>query len=231
MAKTEAKEKSIVSGIFGWFKKTFDAKYWDSLKFSLYCLTHPLDGFWDLTHEMRGTYAAANTILIATVLVRLLNLKYTSFVIQTVYWEDLNIWLYIASILFPLALFVVGNWATTTLFDGKGKLGQVYIGTCYALTPYPVMQVPLMILSNGLTTSEAQFYTVLSVISLVWCGALLVAGMGQIHEFSGAKNILFLIFSLFAMLVMVFILMLFFSMITQGIGYFYSLYREFMFRM
>ena len=33
------------------------------------------------------------------------------------------------------------------------------------------------------------------------------------------------------MLVMVFILMLFFSMITQGIGYFYSLYREFMFRM
>ena len=132
MAKTEAKENSIASGIFGWFKKTFDAKYWDSLKFSLYCLTHPLDGFWDLTHEKRGTYAAANTILIATVLVRLLNLKYTSFVIQTVYWEDLNVWLYIASILFPLALFVVGNWATTTLFDGKGKLGQVYIGTCYA---------------------------------------------------------------------------------------------------
>ena len=42
--------------------------------------------------------------------------------------------------------------------------------------------------------------------------------------------ILFLVFSIFAMLVMVFILMLFFSMITQGIGYFYSLYREFMFR-
>jgi hypothetical protein len=229
MAQTEIK-KSIPGSIFGWFRKTFDAKYWDSLKFSLYCLTHPLDGFWDLTHEKRGTYAAANTILIATILVRLLNLKYTSFVIQTVYWEDLNIWLYIASILFPLALFVIGNWATTTLFDGKGKLGQVYIGTCYALAPYPLMQVPLMILSNGLTTNEASFYTVLSVISLIWCGALLVAGMGQIHEFSGAKNILFLVFSLFAMLVMIFILMLFFSMITQGIGYFYSLYREFMFR-
>ena len=230
MANTEVKKNSVVGGILGWFKKTFDAKYWDSLKFSLYCLTHPLDGFWDLTHEKRGTYAAANTILIATVLVRLLNLKYTSFVIQTVYWEDLNVWLYIASILFPLALFVIGNWATTTLFDGKGKLGQVYIGTCYALTPYPLMQVPLMILSNGLTVNEAQFYTVLSAISIIWCGLLLIAGMGQIHEFGGAKNILFLIFSLFAMLVMVFILMLFFSMITQGIGYFYSLYREFLFR-
>ncbi|MBO7095529.1 MAG: YIP1 family protein, partial [Lachnospiraceae bacterium] len=101
---------------------------------------------------------------------------------------------------------------------------------CYALTPYPLMQVPLMILSNGLTVNEAQFYTVLSAISLIWCGLLLIAGMGQIHEFGGAKNILFLVFSLFAMLVMVFILMLFFSMITQGIGYFYSLYREFLFR-
>ncbi|MBP5701371.1 MAG: hypothetical protein J6W85_02850, partial [Lachnospiraceae bacterium] len=124
MANTEVKKNSVVGGILGWFKKTFDAKYWDSLKFSLYCITHPLDGFWDLTHEKRGTYAAANTILFVTILVRLLNLKYTSFVIQTVYWEDLNVWLYIASILFPLALFVIGNWATTTLYDGKGKLGQ-----------------------------------------------------------------------------------------------------------
>lgn len=230
MAQTSVKENNIVGSVAGWFKKTFGPKYWDSMKFSLYCITHPLDGFWDLTHEKRGTYAAANTILFLTVLVRILSLKYTSFIFMQVYWEDINIFLYIASILFPLALFVVGNWATTTLFDGKGRLGQVYIGTCYALTPYPLMQVPLMIISNVITVNERQFYSVLAVLSLVWCGLLIIAAMGQIHEFSGAKNILFLVFSLFAMLVMVFILMLFFSMITQGIGYFYSLYREFMFR-
>ncbi len=229
MEQTTAK-KSILSSIAGWFKNTFSEKYWDSLKFSLYCITHPLDGFWDLTHEKRGTYAAANTLLFLTIMARVLSLKYTSFIFIQVYWEDINIFLYIASILFPLALFVIGNWATTTLFDGKGRLGQVYIGTCYALTPYPLMQFPLMIISNVITVNESQFYTVLATLSLVWCGLLLIAAMGQIHEFSGAKNLLFLVFSLFAMLVMVFILMLFFSMITQGIGYFYSLYREFMFR-
>ena len=229
MEQTTAK-KSILSSITGWFKNTFSEKYWDSLKFSLYCITHPLDGFWDLTHEKRGTYAAANTLLFLTIMARILSLKYTSFIFIQVYWEDINIFLYIASILFPLALFVIGNWATTTLFDGKGRLGQVYIGTCYALTPYPLMQFPLMVISNVITVNERQFYTVLATLSLVWCGLLLIAAMGQIHEFSGAKNLLFLVFSLFAMLVMVFILMLFFSMITQGIGYFYSLYREFMFR-
>ena len=206
-------------------------KYVDSLKFALYCITHPLDGFWDLTHEKRGTMAAANTILILTLLVRILKLRYTSFVILTVYWEGLNIFLYLASVLFPLALWVIGNWALTTLFDGKGRLAQVYMATCYALTPYPLIQFPLMILSNGFTVEEAEFYTVLSAVSLIYAGLLIVVAMGQIHEFSAGKNILFTVASLFAMLVMIFILMIFFSMISQGVGYFISLVRELLFRM
>ncbi|MCR5177411.1 MAG: YIP1 family protein [Lachnospiraceae bacterium] len=206
-------------------------KYLDSLKFAFYCLTHPLDGFWDLTHEKRGTMAAANTILIATLVVRIMKLRYTSFIFITVYWEELNIFLYLASVLFPLALWVVGNWALTTLFDGKGRLNQVYMATCYALLPYPVIQLPIMLLSNVVTVDEREFYSVISALSLVYAGLLIIAAMGQIHEFSGGKNLLFTIASLFAMLVMVFLLMLFFSMITEGISYIVSLVREMLFRM
>ena len=206
-------------------------KYLDSLKFALYCMSHPLDGFWDLTHEKRGTMAAANTILFLTVLIRVLKLRFTSFIFLQVYWEDLNIFLYIASILFPLALWVVGNWGLTTLFDGKGRLGQVYMATCYGLAPYPLIQLPLMIFSNYVTVDEREFYTVLSGISLVYAAILIVTAMGQIHEFSFGKNILFTVFSLFAMLVMIFILMIFFSMISQGVAYFVSLGREIIFRL
>lgn len=206
-------------------------KYLDSLKFALYCMSHPLDGFWDLTHEKRGTMAAANTILFATVLIRVLKLRFTSFIFLTVYWEDLNIFVYIASILFPLALWVIGNWGLTTLFDGKGRLGQVYMATCYGLTPYPLIQLPLMIFSNYVTVDEKEFYTVLSGLSLIYAGILIVTAMGQIHEFAFGKNILFTVFTLFAMLVMIFILMIFFSMISQGVAYFISLGKEFLFRL
>lgn len=205
--------------------------YIDSLKFSLYCITHPLDGFWDLTHERRGTIAAANTILFLTILVRILKLRYTSFLFIKVYWEDLNIFLYIASILFPLALWVVGNWGLTTLFDGKGRLGQVYMATCYALTPYPLIQFPLMVFSHFVTIDEAEFYAMVSMLSLIWAAVLIVAAMGQIHEYSAGKNLLFTVASLFAMLVMIFILMIFFSMISQGVAYFVSLVREILFRL
>lgn len=206
-------------------------RYFKSLKFSLYCTTHPIDGFWDLTHERRGTYAAANTILFITVLSRILKLRYTSFIFNAVYWEDLNIITYIASIVFPLALFVIGNWALTTLFDGKGRLGQVYIATCYALTPYPLVQIPLMIFSNFITVEEVQFYTVVNIISLIWVAFIAILGMSQVHEYSFGKNILFLVATIFAMLVMIFLLMLFFSMVSQGVAYFVSIGKELLFRM
>lgn len=212
-------------------KKETYQKYLKSLKFALYCSTHPLDGFWDLTHEKRGTYAAANTILFLTLLIRVMKLRYTSFVFLRVYWEGINIFLYIASILFPLLMFVIGNWGLTTLFDGKARLGQIYMASCYALIPYPLIQFPLMVFSNFVTVDEAEFYSALSAISLVWAALLFVAAMGQIHEFSAGKNLLFIVFSLFSMLVIVFILLLFFSMISQGIAYFISLGKEIMFRM
>lgn len=217
--------------MFALIKKDKFQHYLATLKFALYCITHPLDGFWDLTHEKRGSYAAANTILILTLVIRIMKLRYTSFIFLTVYWEELNIFLYLASVVFPLALFVVGNWALTTLFDGKGRLGQVYMATCYCFTPYPLMQLPPMIFSNFVTVDEREFYSVLSAVSLVWCALLIIAAMGQIHEYSAAKNILFMIATLFAMLVMVFILMLFFSMISQGVAYFISLGKELLFRM
>jgi hypothetical protein len=206
-------------------------RYFKSLKFSLYCLTHPIDGFWDLTHEKRGSYSAATTILFLAVAAYVIRLRYTSFIFIQVYWEDLNIFMYIASVLLPFALFVVGNWALTTLFDGKGRLGQVYIATCYALTPYPLIQFPLMFLSNFITVDESEFYSAIYVISFVWILFIGILGMSQVHEYGFGKNILFLIATVFAMLVMIFLLMLFFSMVSQGVAYFVSLVKEMLFRL
>lgn len=211
-------------------KETY-SHYFKTLKYALYVITHPFDGFWDLTHEKRGSMAAANTIVILTVIARLASLQFTSFLFQAVYWENINIFLYIASIVFPLALFCVGNWGLTTLFDGKGRLGQIYMGVSYALTPYPLIQFPLIILSNIVTRDEGAFYDVLASFTLIWCALLIICAMLEIHEFSMAKTLFFMVASLFAMAVMVFILLLFFSMISQGVAYFVSIVQEIMYRM
>ena len=212
-------------------EKIHSNHYLSTLRFALYCCTHPLDGFWDLTHEKRGSIAAANTILFLTVLARIMQLQFTSFIFVRVNWDRINIFLYIASILFPLALWCVGNWGLTTLFDGKGRLSQIYMASCYAMTPYPLIQFPLIVFSNMVTVEEAEFYTVLSTLSLVWAVALFICAMMEIHEYTLAKTIGFSFATIVAMLVMVFILLLFFSMISSGVVYFISIGREILFRM
>ena len=167
------------------------SRYFGSLKYALYVITHPLDGFWDLTHEKRGSIAAANTIVILTVLARIMSLQFTSFLFMQVYWEDVNIFLYIASILFPLALFCVGNWGLTTLFDGKGRLSQIYMGTAYAMTPYPLIQFPMILLSNVVTKEEGTFYHFAVVLSLAWAALLIICAMMEIHEYSLSKTLLY----------------------------------------
>lgn len=211
-------------------KKETYTRYFKSFKFAFYCMTHPLDGYWDLTHEKRGSLAVANTILILTLVARITSLQFTSFIFNQVYWPEVNIFLYLGSIVFPLALWVVGNWALTTLFDGKAKLPQIYMATCYAMLPYPLFQFPLIIFSNVVTVNEAEFYSMINVIVLVFCAIYIVVAMMQIHEYTMKKTILFTAFSIFAMLVIVFILLLFFSMISQGIAYFVSIVREILFR-
>ena len=212
-------------------KKEKYRHYLRTLRFALYCISHPIDGFWDLTHEKRGSIAAANTILILTLAARIAKLQFTSFIFNKVYWPEVNIFLYLASILFPLALWCVGNWGLTTLFDGKGRLPQIYMATCYAFTPYPLIQFPLIFLSNIVTKDEGDFYGVLSAISIFWCAVLIILAMMQIHEYKLSKTILFSIGTIFAMLVMVFILLLFFSMVSQGVAFFISIGKEILFRL
>ena len=61
-----------------------------------------------LTHEKRGSMIAANTIVVATLITRLLNLQHTSFLFINVYWPEVNILQQCLSVLLPLVIFVLG---------------------------------------------------------------------------------------------------------------------------
>ncbi|MBO4758691.1 MAG: YIP1 family protein [Spirochaetaceae bacterium] len=211
-------------------KETYD-HFFETLRYAFYVIFHPADGFWDLIHAKRGSFSAANFIVILTLLTHVWKLRFTNFLLIDVNWEKVNIFMEFASILLPLAIFCICNWGVTTLFDGKGHLGDIYMGTAYALTPYPLIQIPIIILSNFVTLEEGAFYVVFNDISLLWCVMLIFMAMMMIHVYGAGKTLLFLVITVFGMLVFVFIMLLFFSMISQGVSYFVSLGKEIMFRL
>ncbi len=206
-------------------------RYTRSLRYALHVITHPFDGFWDLIHEKRGTLAAAHTFLFLFLLTRIVKLMLTSFQFISAPIQHINIFEQCASLLMPFLILCTANWAMTTLFDGKGRFPDIYMAMCYALVPYVMIQLPLVLVSNIITFEEASFYNVLMGFSLIWCAFLVFVGLMEVHDYGPGKTLVFIVVTVLGACVIIFLILVFFSLLSDALGYFVSLYREIMFRL
>lgn len=202
----------------------------ETLRYSLYVITHPLDGFWDLTHEKRGSIGAANIIIFLALLTRILRLQFTSFVFIKVIWEYVNVIEIILGFLVPIILGCVANWGLTTLFNGKGNMKNIHMAIGYALTPYVLINLPMIFISNLMTVDEGAFYYYITSFAGLWSGMLIICAVMMIHDYSLGKAILTLLATIVGMMLIVFVILLFFSLVTDACAYFISLYKEILFR-
>lgn len=206
-------------------------RYVASLKYAKYVLFHPFDGFWDLVHEKRGTIGAATTFLVAFLITRIVQLLFTNFQFINAPLQYINIFEQAASLLLPFLILCLANWSMTTLFDGKGRFADIYMAMCYALVPYTLIQLPLVFVSNVISFDEAAFYTVLMSFSTAWCLFLAFIGLMQVHDYSPGKTFIFLIVTVVGALIIIFLLLVFFSLLGDAASFFISLYREIAFRL
>jgi hypothetical protein len=215
-------------------KYLVDKAWWrhvgGTLKYSLYVSTHPLDGFWDLTHEKRGSFAAANIIVTVSVIIEVLRMTLTSFQFVRVNMENFNALIVFMRILLPVFLWTLANWSLTTLMDGRGKMGEIYMAVAYALAPSVIINAVMIILSQVLTFDEGAVYWFFSGLSIGWTALLIIAGMMMVHDYSLAKTFLSSFLTIIGMGIIVFIFIIFFSLVSDSIAYFVSLYKEIIFR-
>lgn len=224
-----------MTGITALRSKALNKQWWkrflSTLRYALYTMVHPFDGFWDLTHEKRGSVAAANFIVAMLLAGRLAYLRYASFLFNIEYWPTINIIEQCMSLLMPLCIWCVCNWGLTTLFDGKGTLRDVYMATAYALVPLVLSQWLSIPVSNLVTETERVFMTVISAVGALWSGMLAICGMMMIHDYSLKKVLLFTLMTVLSMMIVIFVILLFTTLVGDGVGYFASLYREIVFRL
>lgn len=211
-----------------------DKEWWrhlgKTLKFSFYVCTHPLDGFWDLTNEKRGSIAAANIIVAAALIVEVFRMTLSNFQFVLVHMEYFNAIVIILRVLVPVLLWTLANWSLTTLMDGKGTMKDIYMAISYALVPSVIINVIMIILSHIITFDEGAFYHFLSWLSILWTALLIICGMMMIHDYSMGKTLFSCLLTIVGIGIIVFIFVIFFSLISDSIAYFISLYREIIFR-
>ena len=206
-------------------------RYLATLKYGTYVIFHPFDGFWDLVHEKRGSLLAAHTWLFLFLLTYVMRLMLTNFQFISAPLQYINIYEQCGSLLFPFLILCLSNWALSTLFDGKGRFKDIYMAMCYALVPYVLIQLPLILISHMISFDEAAYYSVLASVSVVWCVFLAFVGLMQVHDYSPGKNLIFLFATIFGAMVILFLILVFFSLLSDAVGFFVTLYREVAFRL
>lgn len=202
-----------------------------SLKYSLHIIFRPFDGFWDLTHEKRGSVGAATVILFLVLLTQIWEWTYSSFLVYCPQWEYFNLLLQVTPTFILFFIWCISNWSLTTLMDGKGKLSQIYMGTAYALTPYVIINLPLIPLSHLFTSEELTYWSIFHNISIIWCVILILCAMMMIHDYTLSKAVGSSFLAIIGMMIIIFLILMFFSLLTQSFGYFISLYKELAFRL
>ncbi|MCL2202993.1 MAG: YIP1 family protein [Defluviitaleaceae bacterium] len=206
------------------------AEYFRSLRYCLYTMRRPLTGFWDLIHEKKGTMAAAHTLIGVAIIVQIMSLVLTNFQFNWINMETFSAWIVLAQVLIPVILWVVANWCLTTLFDGKGKMSHIYMGLAYAHAPMILINALLIPVSHMITFEEGAFYWTFATVGTLWFVLLVLCAMKEIHDYSFGKTIITSLLTIFAIGVMLFIFMMFFAVVSDGVVYFYSLYQEVAYR-
>ena len=199
--------------------------YKEELLYAFHLVFHPFDGFWDLKHEKRGSVRAASTILGITVAAFIYNAVGQGYLFNP-RGNVQNFFMPIILVIVPLSLWVVSNWCLTTLFEGEGSLKDIYIYTCYSLAPLPLFIFVSTFMTNFMTVTDASMITLISTIGYIWAGFLLFFGTMVTHDYPMGKNIITILGTVVAMLVIAFVILLFGNLVAKMITFVISIFKE-----
>lgn len=201
------------------------------MKQALHILRHPIYGVWDMKREKTGRYRDGFILILLAIFAVTFNRQMRAFVFNYSYNVPLDILRQIAVVVLPLVLFTVANWAVTTLAEGKGSFKDVFMVTCYSLMPLIIFQIAAPIISHLMTLNELMYLQIIDGVGYGWMLLMLLLGIREIHEYSLGKMISTLFLTVIGAAIMVFIALLFFSLLQELGSFVYSIYREFSLRL
>ena len=201
------------------------------IRFSLHTAIHPIRGFRELKTGHAAAVPAASVILAVLCFVYVLFRQGAGFLFNTT-TGGFDLVRVIPTILVPLALWCVVSWALTTILQGKGGLGQVYVASVFSTVPLLLAMVVLIPLSHVLVREEAGFYQGVLSIAFVWSGFLMLTSTMMTHDYDRLfRSILVIVLILAGIGVTVFVILILFSVINTIVRFAAGVYREYLFNL
>jgi hypothetical protein len=221
------KQRHILDPVRHLVSRLRQIRWIEDILFLGHFIKHPLDGFYRVKQNQRGSLGFAFGVFGWVILVRLLSLMLTGFIfnpLSSIY--AIRIENEIVMSVGLIVLFVAANYLIASISEGEGRLRQVIIGTAYSLMPLALLILPITLISNGLTLNERFIYELLNQIMWGWTVLLLFIMIKEIHNFTFTENVRVTLLTLFTMTLMVLVLYILYFLFNQLYEFAYSIWQE-----
>ncbi len=208
-------------------KKAFSREKWAYLR---YTVSHPMEGFYWIRHQDRGSLPIAILMVVLFSLCFSLNRISANFIVNDVAPRTVDSLEELSGVLLLYLLICVANWSITCLMNGEGRMKDIAIAVGYSCAPLIPAFLLATAMSHVITVEEGAFYSI--VIGAGVCYGLIMAliGIMQVHNYTLGKTLQTLLLTFNAILVIIFLCLLLADLIGQVINFFRSLYIEIIFR-
>lgn len=113
------------------------------------------------------------------------------------------------------AAWVTGSRAVSTFLDGSGTAGRICVSSARALVPYIVQLFVCTGLSHILIQDEVVFIQIIRIAGIAVTAVMLFIAVKNVHCYSVGRTAFSVVLTIAAMLIMLFLLVLFMSLIQQ----------------
>ena len=208
--------------------KYFSKNKW---KYLFYTASHPVDGYYWIRHQDRGSVPIAVILVILFSLSFSLNRLFSSFVVNELDPRTIDSLNELGGALLLYVLLCVSNWSVTCLMQGEGRLKDISIAIGYSTFPLIISLNLATIVSLFIADGEEAFYYLIMIIGIAYAVIMMVLGIMQVHNYSLSKTLVTLILTMAAAFIIIFIGLLLADLVNQIYSFFYSIYIEIIFRL
>ena len=201
------------------------------LRHIFYTMIHPVNGFDQIKWEKKGSVIACVIILLVFFLTNVFDQVLTGFIFNTVNPDRISVPSILLITMGGFAIAFIANWAAGSLMFSEGETRDIFITLCYTLVPYIIARLLVILLTNFANAEMQAFLTAILVIGFLWSGFILIVGMYYIHQFTFGSLLLNLLLTVIGIAIILFLLLLGYSLIQQIITFVVTIYNEIVFRL
>lgn len=207
--------------------KAFSKEKW---KYLLYTLSHPMEGYYWIRHQERGSVPIAIVLVILFSISFSINRLCASFVVNDIDPRGIDSLFELIGVFAFYILICASNWSITCLMGGEGRLKDIMIAIGYGTVPITLLLNVGTIVSQFVADDEQAFYTIIIAVGIAYGIIMMLIGIMQVHNYTLGKTLLTLILTFIAMFIIIFLLLLLSNLLKMVFNFGDSVYKEIIFR-